>query len=189
MQEPLSEIAQTLGALRREREMSLQSLAKVSGVAASTLSKIERDELSPTVATLQKIASGLGVEMSDIFVESSEREKVQGRRSVTRAGLGTEHTTLSCYNRLLCSDLMHKKMIPTLTRVTARDVKEAYPSFPRSDAEVFLMVIRGRMILHSQVYEPLELGPGDSIYYDASAGHAWTSVGDEDAEVVWVMSS
>jgi mannose-6-phosphate isomerase-like protein (cupin superfamily) len=80
-------------------------------------------------------------------------------------------------------------MIPTLTRVTARSVTEDYPSFPQSDVEVFLTVLSGRMALHSKVYETLELGEGDCVYYDASAGHAWTSIGDDDAVVIWVMSS
>ncbi|WP_172329771.1 helix-turn-helix domain-containing protein [Mangrovicoccus sp. HB161399] len=182
-------LSRQIETLRRERAMSLQSLARASGVAASTLSKIERSELSPTVATLQKIVAGLGIEMSQLFAETERSEAVQGRRVVTRAGQGTPHTSKSCNNVLLCAEMKNKKMVPVLTKVTARDLEADYPALPRSDDEVFLMVLKGRMLLHTSAYQPLEMGPGDSVYYDASAGHAWTSVGPEDAEVVWVMTA
>ncbi|WP_138467107.1 helix-turn-helix domain-containing protein [Poseidonocella sp. HB161398] len=186
---PEDGLARQIETLRRDRAMSLQALAKASGVAASTLSKIERNELSPTVATLQKIVAGLDIEMSQLFEEVPKTEPVQGRRVVTRAGQGTPHTSQSCANVLLCAEMKNKKMVPILTRVTARDLEADYPALPRSDDEVFLMVLKGRMLLHSGAYQPLEMGPGDSVYYDASAGHAWTSIGPEDAEVVWVMTA
>ena len=181
-------VANQLESLRRERSMTLQALSKATGVAASTLSKIERDELSPTISTLQKITSGLGIEMSDLFTFQSEGDLSHGRRAVSRAGEGRTHQTKSCANVLLCSEIKNKKMVPIYTTVIARSLED-YPTWARSDGEIFLMVISGRMELHSEIYEPLELGPGDSVYYDARSSNAWISVGDTDAEVVWVLTA
>lgn len=180
-------VANQIEQLRRGRGMTLQSFANITGVAASTLSKIERDELSPTISTLQKITKGLGIEMADLFAKSNGKELAPGRRSVTRASSGKGYTTSSCENQVLCSEIKNKKFVPVLTRVVARSVDD-YPAWAKSDAEIFLMVIKGQMQLHSELYEPLDLGPGDSVYYDASAEHAWISIGEEDAEVVWVFS-
>jgi mannose-6-phosphate isomerase-like protein (cupin superfamily) len=49
------------------------------------------------------------------------------------------------------------------------------------------MVLEGTLIVHSALYEPLELNKGDSVYYDASTEHTWTSSGPTDAVVLWVL--
>ncbi|WBU53807.1 helix-turn-helix domain-containing protein [Paracoccus sp. SCSIO 75233] len=172
--------------LRKERNLTLQESARLCGVSASTLSKIERDDLSPTVTTLVKIADGFGVEPGELLTPSRVTP-APGRRAVSRAGNGKPHTSLSCENMLLCSELKNKRMVPVRTRVTARSTED-YPVWPQSDTEIFVWVVSGRMLLHSRIYEPLELGPGDSVYYDANIEHCWTSVGDEDADVIWVVS-
>lgn len=175
-------------ALRKGRGMTLQECAKLTGVAASTLSKIERGELSPTVTTLQKIAAGFELDVTDLLSSSRPTLGGQARRAVNRAGEGKLHTSMSCANYLLCHDLKHKRMVPIRTTVTARSTDD-YPVWPFSEAEIFLWVVSGRIEVHTRIYEPLELGPGDSVYYDASGEHCWTSLGDEDAEVIWVMTA
>lgn len=179
-------VAERIVELRKDRKLTLQECARLSGVAASTLSKIERRELSPTISTLQKIAEGFSVELSELITQTRPAY-APGRRAVSRADTGKAHTSLSCANFLLCGELKDKRMIPVRTRITARSVED-YPVWARSDTEIFLWVVSGRMLLHSKVYEPLELGPGDSVYYDGNGEHCWTSVSEEDAEVVWVMS-
>lgn len=181
-------VSERVVGLRKERGLTLQDCARMSGVAASTLSKIERNELSPTISTLQKIATGFDLEVTELLSASRPAVGGQGRRAVSRAGEGKAHVSLTCSNFLLCNDLKHKSMVPIRTRVTARSTDE-YAVWANSEAEIFLWVVSGRMLLHSRIYEPLELEPGDSVYYDASSEHCWTTLGDEDAEVIWVMTA
>jgi transcriptional regulator with XRE-family HTH domain len=181
-------VSERVVALRKERGLTLQECARLSGVAASTLSKIERNELSPTISTLQKIAGGFELEVTEFLSNARPAGSGQGRRAVSRAGEGKPHTSVTCANFLLCNDLKYKRMVPIRTRVTARSVEE-YQVWAKSDAEIFLSIVSGTMLLHSKIYEPLELGPGDSVYYDASSEHCWTTAGDEDAEVIWVMTA
>jgi transcriptional regulator with XRE-family HTH domain len=47
--------------IRREAEMSLRALADAAGLATSTVHRIERGELRPTVETLRRIAQAAGV--------------------------------------------------------------------------------------------------------------------------------
>ncbi|GHA89141.1 helix-turn-helix domain-containing protein [Modicisalibacter luteus] len=64
MQEIAQHIAITLKTLRQARGWSLDRTARETGVSKAMLGQIERHESSPTVATLWKIASGLGVSFS-----------------------------------------------------------------------------------------------------------------------------
>ena len=66
--------------LRQDRGITLQECARLTGVSASTWSKIERGELSPTVTTLQKIAVGLGIEMGDLLASTRSGAGAAGRQ-------------------------------------------------------------------------------------------------------------
>ncbi len=63
-------ISLTLKALRRERGWSLDKAAEETGVSKAMLGQIEREESSPTIATLWKIASGFNASFSS-FIEST----------------------------------------------------------------------------------------------------------------------
>ncbi len=60
-------IASRMGALRAERGLSLDALAKKSDVSRSMISLIERGETSPTAVVLDKLAFGLGVTLASFF--------------------------------------------------------------------------------------------------------------------------
>jgi transcriptional regulator with XRE-family HTH domain len=60
-------IADRIGALRAERGLSLDALAKKSEVSRSMISLIERGETSPTAVVLDKLAFGLGVTLASLF--------------------------------------------------------------------------------------------------------------------------
>ncbi len=60
--------------------MSQRDLADLSGLSTNTVSLIERDETSPSVATLQHLAGALGVRMS-YFFETPDESSVVLRES------------------------------------------------------------------------------------------------------------
>lgn len=64
-------ISATLKLLRQERGWSLDKAAKETGVSKAMLGQIEREESSPTIATLWKIASGFNTSFSS-FIEENE---------------------------------------------------------------------------------------------------------------------
>ena len=61
-------LATTLKTLRQARGWSLSKLADETGVSKAMLGQIERNESSPTVSTLWKIATGLNVPFSAFIV-------------------------------------------------------------------------------------------------------------------------
>lgn len=64
-------LAVTLKMQRQQRGWSLSKLAEETGVSKAMLGQIERNESSPTVATLWKIATGLNVPFS-VFITLTE---------------------------------------------------------------------------------------------------------------------
>jgi transcriptional regulator with XRE-family HTH domain len=179
------EVGAKLQRLRRDRNWTLQEASRATGISISALSKIEREELSPTVTTLSRIAAGFGIEVASLL--SDNAGNATGRRSITRAKDGKLSPTGTCDNVWLCNDLARKKMTPIRTRVRARKVED-YSEWASYDAELFLTVLSGTVVVHSEMYEPVVLNEGDSIYYDANGRHVWTSEGDSDAIVLWVFT-
>lgn len=64
-------LSTTLKQLRQQRGWSLSRLAEATGVSKAMLGQIERNESSPTVATLWKIATGLNVPFRHLFLRHS----------------------------------------------------------------------------------------------------------------------
>lgn len=64
-------LSTTLKQLRQQRGWSLSRLAEATGVSKAMLGQIERNESSPTVATLWKIATGLNVPFQHLFLRRS----------------------------------------------------------------------------------------------------------------------
>ncbi len=174
-------------ALRQARGWTLEAASRQTGMSLSALSKIERGALSPTVGSLRKIASGFGIDVVTLLAPDS-RGAAAGRRSVNRRPDGIAHPTGTCRNTWLAADLTQKRMQPFLSRVIARSPEE-YAEWARHPGEIFVHVLQGTMVLHSEAYAPLVLHAGDSVYYDAAMGSKWTSEGETDAEVLWLYSA
>jgi transcriptional regulator with XRE-family HTH domain len=68
-----------IAALRMQRKLSQEELAEKAGISRSMLSKIERDEVSPTIAIANKIARGLNTSVSSLLDDVAD-ERVQVRR-------------------------------------------------------------------------------------------------------------
>ena len=66
-------IAQRLARLRAERGWSLDALAERTGISRATLSRLERSELSPTAAMLDKLCTVYGWTLSRLMVEAETR--------------------------------------------------------------------------------------------------------------------
>jgi transcriptional regulator with XRE-family HTH domain len=60
-------VAENLKELREKRKMSLDAVAKLTGVSKSMLGQIERGEVSPSISTLWKLASGLKLSFSELI--------------------------------------------------------------------------------------------------------------------------
>jgi len=172
--------------LRKARNWTLEQAAQQAGLARSTLSKIENEQMSPTFDAVKKLAEGLGISIPQLFT-APQNNKIMGRMAVTISGEGKPHLTATYEHELLANSLTQKQMLPYRARVRARDVAE-FGGWVRHDGEEFLYILAGVVQFYTEFYEPVEMRRGDSAYYDAAMGHNVVSTSQEDATILWVTS-
>jgi len=179
-------LGQRVREIRRRNHWTLEDAAKRTGLARSTLSKIENEQMSPTFDVVQKLAAGMEIELPQLFV-ATESHKASGRRAITRTGEGRPRVTATYEHELLSVELAQRKMIPFRTKVRARSFGE-FADWVRHPGEEFLYVLDGSIAFYTEFYEPVILAAGDSVYYDSDMGHACISVSDADATILWVST-
>jgi transcriptional regulator with XRE-family HTH domain len=185
----------TLGSLMRSMRdrygLTLKEMSERTGVPFSTLSKVEHDRLTLTYDKLQMISERLGVRMSELFAEpkSEPAAVANSRRSVCTPASALSITTPNYDYFYLSPELRHKDMIPIFTRVKARSLAE-FGDMVRHDGQEFLYVLEGRVVVHTEFYDPVTLSAGESVYIDSRMGHAYLADGDcRQALVICVCST
>lgn len=189
--EPATEAGKTglglrLKRIRTDGGLTLQQVSERTGVARSTLSKIENGQLSPTYEILQKIARGMEIDIVELF-GASKADAPPARRSITRSHMGRQLATNEYLYEALATDLKHKQIFPLRTKIMARTFEE-FGGWVRHDGEEFIFVLGGTIKVFTEFYTEEVLGPGDSIYFDSRMGHACVSVGEETAEILWICT-
>lgn len=183
--EPL--LGDCLRDIRLRQGLTLSEVSKKTGVAVSSLSKVENHQMSLTYDKLLQLANGLEVDIAELFSRQAHT-RGKGWRSFNPAGQGS-HLATSNYNyQYLCADLSSKKMIPITAAVRARSIEE-FGDYVHHSGEEFIYVLKGTIIFHSEYYKPLLMETGSSVYFDARMGHAYIKSGTDDAEVLCVCSA
>ncbi len=174
-----------LRGLRKQNGWTLRKVSAKTGLAQSTLSKVERNQVSLGYENLVKLAEGLGLDIAELFVEGTPVGT--GRRTITRRGEGRHHPTPNYDYEMLCGDLSRKRMFPLIVHMKSRSFSD-FEDFVRHEGEEFTYVLEGAIEVHTEFYEPVVLEAGDSIYLDSTMGHAYISVSETDARVLGISS-
>jgi len=181
-------LGECLKALRRRHGWTLQDVSTRTGVAVSTLSKVENDQMSLTYDKLLQISEGLGINLAELLATPTGAEAALARRSVSQPGEGLLQVTPSYDYLYLCTEIQRKRMVPVIARVKARNLTEFGP-LVRHSGEEFIYVLEGAIEVHTEHYAPVRLDKGGSIYIDSTMGHGYVAVGEGEATVLGVCSS
>lgn len=165
-------IGENLKRLRSESGLSLDALARQSGVSKSRLGQIERGEANPSITTLWQIANALRVEFSALVTSPRADSVVVSRADVE----------------------------PVTADDGRYRVFALFPFDPALGFEVFLSELEPGGYLHSESHagathetvivvsgslclsvtgEEHRLGPGDAIRFKADAPHEYRNAGDQ----------
>ena len=176
-----SQLGQCLKAARQARGLTLKQVPERTGMALSTLSKVENGLMSLTYDKLLQLTSGLKMEIAELFNPAVgapvQGRPVTARRSISRAGQGQLINTKFYTYTYQCTDLIGKRMVPIVAEVRARSLDEFGPLLRHAGEEYFL-VTSGRVAVHTEFYAPEILDEGDGIYLDSTMGHAYLNAGE-----------
>lgn len=158
-------LAASLREARKARGLSLDAVAKLSGVSRSMVSQIERGESSPTVATLWNLTQALQVDFAGLL----EGKPAPGIE-VTRASAAPVIARSSGVRIRILSPaeaVGEHEVYDLAFEAGAALISDAHSAGCREH----LTVIEGEMTVTSGE-EGEHLGPGDTARYAADRPHA-----------------
>jgi transcriptional regulator with XRE-family HTH domain len=167
-------VAENLRQRRKARGLSLDDLARASGVSRAALSQIETCKSNPTVGVLWKIAVGLGVPISELIGAPRSGAVVLRRQDaqLLRSSDGKfESRPLAPAGASPLVELYE-------LRLAARSVHSSEAHAPGTHELIVVLSGQLRMRVHDEIYE---LGAGDSIAFAADRQHAYENPSGSEA--------
>jgi transcriptional regulator with XRE-family HTH domain len=169
---------------RKDRGLSLESLAALSGVSRSMISKVERAEAAPSTTVLSRLAEALGVTFSRLMAAPTEREILvipAASQPILRDGE-------SGFLRRCISPVLPGRGIDwVLNTVPPGGSSGRFVGHRRGVSE-YIYVLTGRLEAHVGDRTVL-LEEGDSLYFEADADHSFANVGSGDCQYFLVIDS
>jgi transcriptional regulator with XRE-family HTH domain len=178
-----------LKALRNQRGWTLAEVSKRTGLPISTLSKIENERISLTYDKLALLSTSLSVDIAQLFAPPLGRVPgaVIGRRSYTPGGQGQVIETGNYGHTYPAADFLNKRFSPIISELRARSLEE-FGDFIRHPGEEYAYVLEGTVAFHTELYAPLLMRKGDSIYFDSGMGHAYLAADAGPCRVLSICS-
>ncbi len=174
MDHDVGRIAGRLRQWREEAGLTLQSLARRSDVAASTIQKVETRQMVPTIAVLLKICRGLDRRPSELLQEGTEAVEVvhlvARERQVNSSELrklSVEHLSANLFDPML-----------DVWRVVLNPHNGTGNEGIAFDGEQCIIVETGELQVRVDGKD-YDLHTADTLHYKAHLPHTWSNWGDQ----------
>lgn len=175
-------IAENLKRLRVKRGLSLERLAKLSGVSKAMLGQIELGQSTPTVKTVWKTAVALGVPFAAL---------IETRDAHVRAVLRqTEAKELTSHDGAFRS----RALFPVGQPRSVEFYRLRFAAGAEERADAHAPGTRENLVVHAGKLE-ITAGPmrevleaGDAITFDADRAHRYRNLGDGEVVAYLVMT-
>ncbi len=165
---------------RREVGLSLRELGRAAGVAPASLSAIERDSSSPTLATLHKILRALGTDFAEFFTSNASADSSPVFLGEEMKAIEDAHRK---YQLLLPKradigfEMLHERIAPSETET----------AWEAHDCDFAGVLLRGgpaRLELDSGEHWPVR--KGDAFYIKAGQKHRLCVTSKRTVELITV---
>jgi XRE family transcriptional regulator, regulator of sulfur utilization len=177
---PEQSLGEALRRLREKERVSVRTLASKCGFSPSFISQVELNQASPSLASLERIAAGLGVTLGEFF-HTAEQSGPQLIRSSHRSVLQ------SGWSRSQIESLGNPGFGSRLEAllITMRPGGTSGSRLHPSNSELFMMVVAGSVRLEL-VGNTQVLKRGDAITIPAGSPHRWENRGTKDVQLLKV---
>ena len=176
-------VGATLRRLRVKRGLSLERLARVSGVSRAMLGQIELGKSTPTINVLWKVAQALDVSFSTLLGQR-ERPKTAVLLERARGKILSSQDGSFTSRALFPFDVSRKVEFYEL-HLAPHGVERADPHAMGTIEN--LVVTAGSMQLRVGT-ERFRLGPGDAIFFEADVPHEYQNCGQDEVAMYLVMT-
>jgi transcriptional regulator with XRE-family HTH domain len=176
-------VGRNLKRFRAERGLSLEALAKVSGVSRAMLGQVELGQSTPTINVVWKIARALDVPFSALISEQGAAgtwvlPSTKARLLTSADGAFTSRA-LFPFDRPRTVEFYELRLAPS-----GREIAEPHPPGTTEN----LVVARGRVAISIDGDRRL-LEAGDAIFFEAHVPHVYENVDSrEEAAMYLVMT-
>jgi transcriptional regulator with XRE-family HTH domain len=172
-------IGARLRAARLSRGMTLGAVASAAGISQGFVSKLERDQVSPSVASLVAICQAVGLKVGELFEPPPSQIVRAGHGApINFGGHGAEEFLLTP------GDQGSLEVIHSLIEPGGTAGDDLYSL----DSEIeFVFVLHGHLLVVLGD-DKHELTPGDSMTFRGRDPHTWRNASStEGCEVLWVL--
>ncbi|MEX2393533.1 MAG: XRE family transcriptional regulator [Actinomycetota bacterium] len=171
--------------LRDAKGLSLRDLAREAGVSAPMLSQVERGETSPTLVVATKIASGLGLPLSQLLRLDEEPNvavvRRADRRTVKRDGHRFDELTPSLPGQ------PHTVTVHTLRAGGVTGGADDPPLHEPGSRETAIVSSGAVVLVHGK--ETYELSDGDAVTFDADVPHHFENRGKRESTFIAIVTT
>ncbi|MCL2360399.1 MAG: XRE family transcriptional regulator [Defluviitaleaceae bacterium] len=176
------QIGEKLKQLRLRTNLTQEELAIRCDLSKGFISQIERDQSSPSIATLVDILECLGVTPAEFFTETT-REEEQVRYRQDDAYTSTDEDLGHTITWIIPS-AQKNEMEPILISLPPGGKSQA---FDPHAGEVFGYVLSGGATLH-RGKKKWKIKKGDSIYYSATLPYFLENHATRDCNILWIST-
>lgn len=178
----MPDVGSRLRTFRQDRGLSLRALAGLCEVSPNTISLIERGITSPSVSTLQRLATALGTPITDFFIETGEKARVIMTPADKRPRAGSASVVLES----LGSGLEDQICEPYV--VTMKPGASSGPRLMAHPGQELAYCLEGQLDYEIDG-ETYRLKPGDALLFRGSLPHRWSNPNARDAVFLMIMQS
>jgi len=181
LEEPGFDVGQRLRVVRETCGLSQRELARRAGVTNGTISLIEQNKSSPSVASLKKVLDGIPMALAEFFaIEQPPSDQVFFRRDELLVLTGQDVSLRQVGGNLdgRSLQILHERYAPGA---------DTGKSMLSHDSEEGGIVLKGRVEITVGTKKEV-LGPGDAYYFDSRLPHRFRNVGDEQCEIISACS-
>jgi len=166
-------------ASRLARGLTLGQVAAAAGLTEGFVSKLERDQVSPSVASLVAVCEALGLKVGELFDAPSS--------AIVRAGDGAQINfggTKATEYLLSAGDQTAIEVLHSIIEAGGSGGDELYAL--NSEVE-FVYVLKGQLEVVLGPEHHL-LNQGDAMTFRGRDPHTWRNPTQQTIEVLWVLS-
>ncbi len=157
--------------IREEKKISLDNMAKLTGVSKSMLGQIERGEVNPTISTVWKIANGLKISFTALLNRPQSDIELVSRREIEP--LVEDNGKYRNYP-IFPYDEARRFEIYAIELDGGSSLRaEPHPT----DTQEFITLFSGKLTVKVSD-EEYQLESGDSIRFKADAPHFYHNPGE-----------